>query len=1253
MLIRRATRADAGQVSWLASDDAFADFLPGKEGETVDESTEVVRKFVEEELVLKSILAVTATDDQGRIVAFASFDDSPTKKDGRASAAEDSVAGAGTSNTLFLTSWFGHPDAGKSVAALRAVMKAVFDTMPQTDFVFAFTASQSANWSTFASCGFRKTGARAPCEHGPDASVCSRIEYRANLATRTAQVEDYDDLVKIFDAQSAVLTSTYGEYFLAELIESQDENNYAVVADIDGKAVGLMCVSSEIDMDLLKASFQLEPFDGFKKLAAYDSESKHAEGDSNVFAITLFCVDQEHGSRTCDILESAFECFPDKEYCALTLPNDKYERLLLPYFFQIPVRDGASLSHSLYAIHRDSLRALRRSFLRSPQDEMTSSCEEKSPDSSAEMPPGWVRGSQLESCFAHEGDVDAIVALVNGVETSKEIIRDVRESFQDDSNLTAICVNVLGQTVGVLVIETFDGAHDARVQMLDHFFDLRGVSGIPNEGPSKCGVTHALLRHISIVPIFAQFSRSVLRDAMRMLDLHILHFKLFPGELAPSAVLENMAQVRPRRIAYLQRQHRKRHLNEPRDKAKHFSLYTLPKASLSEPRIILNTRIVVVGASETGLAYLEQLLLNPHTHFPNLTLVAPGGIPDERIDGVRALCTQGASKPGGFDSRFSSKLGLLNRLNVIDDRMVYLERDAQAIVLSDGSLLEYDYLVVASGLQDTTLQTTCMLRDEDLKSCKPLSDSVYAIGSDPLRAAAMQRLIRGKHAISKEQSIVYGKTVEAFAAVQVLLDAGKHGKYITLVHPGSEEEWLEAFGSDVWVGSKISEELAAAGVNVVHGLELCGIERVHDQGRISSALFVATGAASVSLPTSSSSASRVISPSNDSRELGQEPGTNSLKEHAESRLAKNGSGKRAGSKQTFVDIPCGLLVCATAKNIDRDIFTSINDSGLVYDGRTVVDADFQTVDPRIIAIGTNTKFSRRYRFDHTLEAFNSQELGRVAAQCLLRKIDPLSKPWSEDEQKDDIRVSTLPFASKLPRFSQPKHMAQSVELPGSIRYYRACRPGWDETTARFKVLETASPDAFCKLQVDRFGFVASVSYAVNDTYALREDSKEDFPEEKVAEAKCADELSQEDRRLAGKRKNRFAPFDRLVDIHVSYLNDLENQLACGEIADLIEFLSRDWAFALYHDHFANFCQMLKLNMSSTMDDELAKVIEALREEYGSPDKEDLDIIAVRDRLIGSGGQNLTKYTLDQMRGPLKNYFDLHDKIFEIFEAERR
>lgn len=57
-------------------------------------------------------------------------------------------------------------------------------------------------------------------------------------------------------------------------------------------------------------------------------------------------------------------------------------------------------------------------------------------------------------------------------------------------------------------------------------------------------------------------------------------------------------------------------------------------------------------------------------------------------------------------------------------------------------------------------------------------------------------------------------------------------------------------------------------------------------------------------------------------------------------------------------LACELLLCGDAPNIDPDVFRAVNNSGLVYDGRLVVNAAFRTSDPVVLAGGTLTKYSR-------------------------------------------------------------------------------------------------------------------------------------------------------------------------------------------------------------------------------------------------------------------------------------------------------
>jgi hypothetical protein len=55
-------------------------------------------------------------------------------------------------------------------------------------------------------------------------------------------------------------------------------------------------------------------------------------GESNAFAIQLFCIDEKFVSRSLDFLPKAFESFPDKDFCIITLPPSIPEFCLIQNF---------------------------------------------------------------------------------------------------------------------------------------------------------------------------------------------------------------------------------------------------------------------------------------------------------------------------------------------------------------------------------------------------------------------------------------------------------------------------------------------------------------------------------------------------------------------------------------------------------------------------------------------------------------------------------------------------------------------------------------------------------------------------------------------------------------------------------------------------------------------------------------------------------------------------------------------------------
>ncbi|CAM9495709.1 unnamed protein product [Hapterophycus canaliculatus] len=99
--------------------------------------------------------------------------------------------------------------------------------------------------------------------------LCDRMAFLPTLAVRPACVEDHDDLMPVFAAQSDLLSATYGEFFLADMIELQDSENKALAALVQGRACGLLATSSDLEIGLLQSCFQLDDYEQLVKGSDY------------------------------------------------------------------------------------------------------------------------------------------------------------------------------------------------------------------------------------------------------------------------------------------------------------------------------------------------------------------------------------------------------------------------------------------------------------------------------------------------------------------------------------------------------------------------------------------------------------------------------------------------------------------------------------------------------------------------------------------------------------------------------------------------------------------------------------------------------------------------------------------------------------------------------------------------------------------------------------------------------------------------
>lgn len=86
-----------------------------------------------------------------------------------------------------------------------------------------------------------------------------------------------------------------------------------------------------------------------------------------------------------------------------------------------------------------------------------------------------------------------------------------------------------------------------------------------------------------------------------------------------------------------------------------------------------------------------------------------------------------------------------------------------------------------------------------------------------------------------------------------------------------------------------------------------------------------------------------------------------------------------------------MVVFSHSFDISEEIFKTIQDNGLVYNGRLIVQSDFKTIDDHIYAVGKICEFSQRYKNSSLgkslrMDRYNQFEIGEQLGQNFLQEL---------------------------------------------------------------------------------------------------------------------------------------------------------------------------------------------------------------------------------------------------------------------------
>jgi len=474
--------------------------------------------------------------------------------------------------------------------------------------------------------------------------------------------------------------------------------------------------------------------------------------------------------------------------------------------------------------------------------------------------------------------------------------------------------------------------------------------------------------------------------------------------------------------------------------------------------------------------------------------------------------------------------------------MTAVDRSARVIGLPDGAVVPYDILVLTPGL---TEPTAARLGFPDPNaaplSLHFLSHPAACVVLDDVASRGADRDPTGRDVI------VYGAGLEALTAIAALIDRGIAPSRITFVTksqspslpnllplPSPSPEASSVFAS---LSSRALKSLQEAGISVLSGYTLARVDR----------------------PTDASAVAVLKNTATDST----------------------------------LEMQAAFIVCGDTRDADWRFFKAVNDSGLAYDGRLVVDNQWRTTDPNIYSAGPVTKFSRRYRFPTRLQHFNSLEMGAGLAGSVLTRVDPLLAGVETDAGTKSVPVLVLPKLT-------------SAVLPAGLHYTHIALGGY--TPAPASAAATDADGKATLLIQDVYGRLASLTYLGPEPVEARNLAS-----------------------LVGK-----------VD---SQLNGAFRLHKEGTVTDFIQYFRMDWSGALYHDRFPSLCRSIKQALKG--DDAVRVLLDKLASS-AKAGASDAAVVGRRGDLIGIAGSGLPPSTRRLIEMQLIDHLRVHGSMLPMY-----
>ncbi|KAG6440925.1 hypothetical protein O3G_MSEX001538 [Manduca sexta] len=828
-------------------------------------------------------------------------------------------------------------------------------------------------------------------------------------------------------------------------------------------------------------------------------EPKRYSGPPNAFLLELFAMHPDYDERYgFDMLEAAYELFPNRDYCVICLPSNQTSFPLLEHFTLVTPYCCRMrfINETLYVAHVNSVRGDVK----------------VRPGEAYDIP-------ELNNILEHAPRAQALL--------------DLFESSLTSCTLQSYILLSQNQPIGMVVLGPLEDGAAIRTQ-----YDLEPEPRRPRtDGTILAGV---------MSPALEPHGRWYIRELLRHSQYTTLFWicRLFAkGDASPSRNLMSLAghmtPVHPR--VSVPNISGNRDLDVIFDDvATPFALWVLERPLSSLPKVYVNNSIVVVGASRTGLAFLETLLMGPASRyltFSNVTLVSEHGLP------TVAECLRAADtcvpRDGRFSDRYLKSVPFYYYLDVMSAVMVGIDRNKKCIHLKGGGMKFYDELVLTCGLQfqhpdylseamelakevekgkpcERTLMDNPEYQPDRVPPSSDVPENVMLINSLFEANICLRKLMRmisdfkdSRDCLSDEnQVVVYGECVEAYSCIAALLELGLAAEMIAFVEPFPPEDpaalRVNCFNNET-VDKRVQANIDKLGIRVLRRCFLAGW-RLQDN-RVE--------------------ALHLMSPL-----------------HA-------------------IRLPCFAVFYYGIKAIDTYAFKAINECGLVYDGGLVVGPAFETNDPCIYGAGTCVRYSRRlYAGRRQHRYYCSEDVGEALAQLFLKKMDPFVMC---DEGVGDASLDLLPrFSSSLLAFRGSRGSFSSATRL-SIGSWRKWQPVLRFESPLVQSATLPGPLYYMKLRKAGIEIPMAVEALLpHQGHTLLTDKRGNYFRLQLNALHCVDAVT-----CLSKKRFSSEIFIQIYGKHEAFFNKLLVRFQSNLIDDFYEFFTQPWMSALYQETFGD------------------------------------------------------------------------------------